>query len=277
MDQNSKILELDRIPKNRYQTIDGRKVFSPEDFEEFVKLQKMLLKGTKKTNYTIQIRVQDDGFDVVATDMMVEPDVVMNVYKEKMDRGKDIVKLVQKNADPSCNQTIFLPENLKLDSERDCAPEVINGFLYAKDSHEVTTVIEIQKRLSKSNLALHGEVFEKIDSVSNPFIVNESIHKNQSIHITLQKIDYSGDYIQLWGSLFENGAMSKPVKIAISELLRGSKMILSLLKHLEFSIKERKSFEALADYDTTYDVKNGITRTKNIFLKEIIDDGISSY
>jgi hypothetical protein len=277
MKKNTDFIVLDNIPKTAFKEVDGRKAFSPKVFSDQVQFITTLLMGTQKTSYAIDVREQNDGFEIIATGMKIDPDFVRKSYQDKMNRGKDMARLVQEFAAPENNQTIFLPENLELDSERESSPEVISGVLHAKNGYEVLTLVEIQKRLTKSDINLSGEAFTKIDDFSNPFIVNESVQENTPLCLMLQIVDYSGPHMQLSASVIENGALSKPVKLRIAEELQGTDQLQFLLEHLKYSVESRATFEVLADFTTTYAIKAELNKISNIKIRAFLDDGTSGY
>lgn len=277
MTEKHEIIVLNKIPRAYFREVEGRKLFSPRRFDDWVRVNYVLVNGHKKTNYDIEIREQDDGFEIVATGLKIDPDVVISSYQDKMDRGKEMARLVQENARPEQSQTIFLPENLRLDPERERAPEVIDGYLYVRDSQEVSKLIEVQKWITKDDLYLDDEVFKKVVDSINPFVVNEYSRKSQLISFMLQKIDYSGSYLELHASVFENGILTKPIKLNIAEELTNSTILQSLMEHLKYPVDERAYFEALADVQTFYDIKSNLVKTKSIKILEIKEDGLARY
>ncbi len=276
--KNKPTVVLTTIPNKHFRLVDGKKTFSPKDFEEEIKLINTLLGGLKKINHTIEVRESDKGFEVITDDYKIEEHLVVDYFNSKMSLGKSITTLVQKHSAPSNNVNIHLPDQLLLDADRNTLPEIIDNILHAKDNNEVSIIVEIQARLNKGDIHIDGECFKQNQETSNAFIVNESSNKDQRISLLLQKVDYSDAFPKLHVSIKDDqGKLSKPITLNTTPDLLSSSDLPLLAQHLIFPVGEREFFDVLADVDEKYNVQKGCSEIKKITLKEILDDGLSKY
>ncbi len=276
MTKENKAIVICILPKNYYREVEGRKTFSPKEVKDWVDFQATLLGSSQKINYDLELRECEEGFEIITTNRTIESEIVKENSKIKLKMGQEMAALVSRNSTEK-GQIICLPEQLKLDPDREGSPEIIDGYLCAKDGQQVSTLLVVQNWLKRNDFYLDGEVIKKIDQNSNSCIVNEHSHKGILVSLLLQQINYSGNYIELGASVLENGGVSKPIKLKLDESVANSTKLLSLVGHLKYHSDERAYFKVLADVETNYEAKGGIVKTKSIKILEITEDGLDKY
>lgn len=268
---------LRTIPQNLIRRDDNKNIlFKATDLNLISEDLNKMLVGLKKINFEILVRQKKEGLEIIAispSDLFAEDDI-RQTFDTIMKNTTSMVELVKNHASSMSSTSIFLPQDLKLDPERNIPPTVKNGILIIKNNNELQQLIDIEKIIKQRSINLGDACFEQIQS-PNPFLINED--KKSSEKIELKFVEFLSTQNIKASKIIrsEPEKLSKPIKVDFSEQIIKSKKYLELVKHSLYVTKNR--FIVNGEITSSYDVKNGTIKIEKILITEILDFGLGDY